>query len=55
MKTYIITNASGGSSYNISAASYEYDDSTGRHIFRDADGNIVANLLNVSVRLQTAA
>lgn len=55
MKTYIITNASGGSSYNISAASYEYDNSTGRHIFKDEEGNIVANLLNVSVRQQSAA
>jgi hypothetical protein len=55
MKTYIISNATGGSSYNISAASYDFDEASGRHIFRDTDGNIIANLLNVSVRQQSDA
>lgn len=55
MKTYIVQPASGGASYNVTADSYSYDDATGRHTFKDAEGNIVANLLNVSVRLQPAA
>lgn len=60
MNVYIITPVTGGSSYNISAARYVFDEASGRHLFYDdaADpegGNLVANLINVSVRKQSEA
>lgn len=60
MNTYIIQPANGGASYNISAARYVYDEASGHHLFYDdatdpIGGNLVANLINVSVRLQSAS
>lgn len=59
MAVYIITPADGSAAYEVEAEHYTYDQTSGRHIFRSAeptdavpDPSIVANLLNVSVRLQ---
>lgn len=59
MKTYIVTPTTGEKPYEVQAESYDFDQTTGHHLFYDnekADGSgIVANLLNVSVRVKPAA
>lgn len=48
--TYSVQPVDGSPPYDIQAVTYEFDNTTGRHTFKDADGNLVANLLNVNVR-----
>ena len=62
MAVWKVTPVNGDSAYEITADSYEYDETSGRHIFRigEPDGStpdttIVANVLNVSVVKQPAA
>lgn len=62
MATYIVKPVDGSPEFTVEAEHYSYDQTSGRHIFRseaptDAvpDPTIVANLLNVSVRLDQTA
>jgi hypothetical protein len=48
-KTYICTPADGTAAYEVQATSYEFSESSGRHIFKEGE-EVVANVLNVSVR-----
>lgn len=48
-KTYIITPTSGEAPYEVKAETYEFESTTGRHLFKTGD-QLVANLINVSVR-----
>ena len=47
--TYQVKEITTNQEYQVKAESYEYDTTTGRHLFKDGD-EVVANLLNVSVR-----
>lgn len=52
-KTYTVTPANGEAPYEIKAERYEFNETSGRHLFSNGTGDkteIVANLLNVSVR-----
>lgn len=49
-KTYIVEPVN-GQAYEVKAASYEFSEQTGRHLFKKGD-EVVANLINVSVRVK---
>lgn len=62
MATYLIKPTDGSPEFTVEAEYYEFDADNGRHIFRSAaptdavpDPTIVANLLNVNVRLEQGA
>jgi hypothetical protein len=50
-ETYEVRSALDNTKDLIKADSYEFDPTTGRHIFKLGD-KLVANLLNVSVKMQ---
>jgi hypothetical protein len=57
MNTYQITPTTGEKPYTLQAARYEFDSTSGRHLFYAGTGDdaeLVANLLNVSVSKQPA-
>jgi hypothetical protein len=49
--TYVVTPVDGSPAYEVKAQSYTFDSTSHRHLFTTGD-EVVANLLNVSVRKQ---